>query len=386
MAEPLSILQILEKNRFHTGSVVQMYELARGLLRRGHRVGVVSRPGGEVAERCRAEGIEFFPAPLRHEFDLPSAGRLARLYGERGVDLVHVHKGVAHSVALMATFLSPRRPVLVVNRGVSFPLDRFNRIKYGIRLGAVVAVCRDIREVVVRSGRVPADKVHVIYAGVDLERFDPARTDPRRIRQEWGVGATEVLLVQVSAREWKGWRDLVSAAALLAPRFPRLRTAIVACKDDAEKERVAAFARERGIGERVLSIGFRTDMPDVLSASDIVADLSYEGLGITGTLREAMALGKPVVASAAGGNPELVEDGRSGLLVPAREPEALAAALARLLEAPELAARLARAGQERVRGGFSTEVRLDRIEALYAALTAAAATEEGRKRGRESDK
>jgi glycosyltransferase involved in cell wall biosynthesis len=147
-----------------------------------------------------------------------------------------------------------------------------------------------------------------------------------------------------------------------------LTVAIVACKDAAERERVRAFAREQGIEGRVLAVGFRTDMPDVLAAADVVADLSYEGLGITGTIREAMALGKPVVASAAGGNPELVEDGTSGRLVPPRDPEALAAAVEGLLADPDLAARLGRAARERVLAGFSTEARLDRIEALYRGL------------------
>jgi glycosyltransferase involved in cell wall biosynthesis len=371
----LSILQVLEKGSFTTGSVVQMFELARGLARRGHRVAVVSRADGDVGDRCRAEGIPFFAFPFRHEFDFASARGLARLFEERSVDVVHVHKGIAHSAAFFATFFSRKRPVLVVNRGVSFPLDAASSLKYRFRLDAVVTVCEDIEKVVVKSAGVPPDKVHVVYAGVDLSRFDPARTDGARVRREWGVGAQEKLLVQVGAREWKGWRDLVSAAALLAPEFPSLRTAIVACKDEAEKDRVREFARERGIGDRVLPIAFRTDMPDVLAAADVVADLSYEGLGITGTIREAMALGRPVVASAAGGNPELVQDGVSGLLVPPRDVAAAARAVRRLLSDPPLAARLSAAGRDRVVEGFSTEVRLDRIETLYRRLIA------GRSRG-----
>ncbi len=367
---PLSVLQVLEKGSFTTGSVVQMFELARGLARRGHRVGVVSRPEGEVAERSRKEGIPFFPLPLRHEFDLASARRLARLIEERGVDVVHVHKGIAHSAALFATFFSRRWPVLVVNRGVSFPLDPFAALKFRVRLDAVVTVCEDIRKIVIATGGVAPEKVHVVYAGVDLARFDPGRADGPRVRKEWGIAPGARLVVQVGARDWKGWRDLVSAAAILAPGFPALTTAIVACKDEEEKERVRALGRERRIEERVLPVGFRTDMPDVLAAADVVVDLSYEGLGITGTIREAMALGKPVVASAAGGNPELVEHEVSGLLVPPRDPGATAAALSRLLSDADLAARLGRAARDRVERGFSTEVRLDRIEALYRQLVA----------------
>jgi glycosyltransferase involved in cell wall biosynthesis len=213
---------------------------------------------------------------------------------------------------------------------------------------------------------VPPEKVHVVYAGVDLARFDPSRAVGAKVRLEWGVRPDEQLLVQVGAREWKGWRDLVSAAALSAGEFPRLRTAVVACKDEAERERVLAFALE----DQVLAIGFRRDMPDVLAAADVVVDLSSEGLGITGTIREAMALGRPVVASAAGGNPELVEDGISGLLVPPRDPAAVAAAVRRILSDPALAERLSTAGRERVVRGFSTEIRLDRIEEIYSRLIA----------------
>ena len=364
----LSILQILEKGLFSTGSVVQMFQLARGLARRGHRVAIVSREQGDVPARAREEGLDFIGLPLRNEFDLGSARRLAKVFDDRAVDVVHVHKGIAHSVALFATFFSRRRPVLVVNRGVSFPLDTFNRIKYHLRMDAVVTVCQDIKKVIVASGRLPPEKVNVIYAGVDLERFDPGRADRQRVRREWAVAEDETLVVQVGAREWKGWKDLLRASAMLSGDFPKLKTAIVACETDAKKSEVTAFARELEIESRVLPIGFRSDMPDVLSAAEVVADLSYEGLGITGTLREAMALGVPVVGSSAGGNPELVVDGESGLLVPPRDIQATAAAIRRVLTDPSLTSTLARQARCRVERGFSSEVRLDRIEALYSRL------------------
>jgi glycosyltransferase involved in cell wall biosynthesis len=370
MNPSLSVLQVLEKGLFSTGSVVQMFQLARGLAARGHRVAIVSRPEGDLPRRAREEGLDFIPLPMKNEFDLASAWRLARVYTDRSVDVVHVHKGIAHSIALFATAFCRRRPVLVVNRGVSFPLDAFNRIKFHVRMDAVVTVCEDIKRVIVASGRLDPEDVHVIYAGVDLSRFDPSRADGAKVRSEWGIRSGERLIVQVGAREWKGWRDLVDATALLTADFPDLRTAIVACEDDAKKTDVAAYARGKGIPDRVLAIGFRDDMPDVLAAADVVVDLSYEGLGITGTLREAMALERPVVAAAAGGNPELVVNAESGLLVPPRDSAATAAALRRLLSDPALAARLARGGRERVAKGFSSDVRLDRIEALYRRLIA----------------
>lgn len=365
----LSILQVLEKSRLTTGSVVQMFQLALGLARRGHRIAVVSRPEGDLPGACREQGLDFIPLPLRHSFDFSSARRLAAICEERDVQVVHAHKGIAHATALLATFFSRTRPAIVVNRGVSFPLDAFNRLKFHLRLDAVVAVSSRIRDVLTATGGLAPEKVHVIHGGVDTARFDPDRVKPSTVRREWQVRDEELLIVQVGGRDWKGWRDLLEAARLLAPRFPSLRIAIVACKDEAEERRVAAAAEEKGIGGRVLTIGFRMDMPEVLAAADVVTDLSYAGTGITGTIREAMAMGRAVVASSIGGNPELVEDGLSGLIVPPNDPAAAARALERLLADGTLRNRLGQAARERVRRGFSLERRLDRVEALYRELT-----------------
>ena len=129
----------------------------------------------------------------------------------------------------------------------------------------------------------------------------------------------------------------------------------------------ARFPLALGIGDRVLALGYRTDMPDVLAAADVVADLSCEGLGITGTLREAMAMGRPVVASAAGGNPELVEDGRSGLLVrrATRPPWLTRSTPARRSGAARRGSRAE--GASASKAGFTAEVRLDRIGGLSIA-------------------
>lgn len=365
---PLSILQILEKGHFNTGSVVQMFQLAQSLNKRGHRVAVVSRGDGQIRERCAAAQIDFYSLPFRHEFDLGSARKLARIFENRAVDIVHVHKGIAHSVALEATYLGKRKPRIVVNRGVSFPLDMFNRIKFHHRLGAVVTVCEDIKKVIVKSGKLPPDRVRVIYAGVDISIFDPQKLDSKKIRREWGISDTEFLLVQVGAREWKGWKYLVEATAIARPQVPHLRTAIVACKNDEQKKEVSDYARQHGVGEQILPIGFRDDMPDVLMAADAVIDLSYEGLGVTGTIREAMALQRPVIATAAGGNPELVIDEECGLLVPTRDAAAAARAIVRIATDKNLAARLAEKGRARVEEQFTSEVRVGRLEALYREL------------------
>jgi glycosyltransferase involved in cell wall biosynthesis len=146
---------------------------------------------------------------------------------------------------------------------------------------------------------------------------------------------------------------------------PAAHLLLVACTSATQREGVAELARDLGLAGAVTATMERSDMPDVLAACDVVVDPSWAGTGITGTIREAMALGKPVVATAVAGNPELVEDGASGILVPPRDVPMLAAAISRLLRDPELAARLAAGGQARVREQFSTAARISRLEALY---------------------
>jgi len=363
--ETLTIVQMLEKTGFATGSVVQMFEAARGLAARGHRVLAVTRPSSEMAERCAAVGVEHVSLALRHEFDVVSMVRFARLARDRKVDVVHVHKGISHAVALGATFLGGHYG-LVVNRGVSFPIDLASSFKYrSHRVGRIVTVAESIRQVVISSGRIPPHKVSVVYAGVDLERFDPARTDPARVRTELGIPVGARVVGHVGMRDWKGWKELLRAFPAVRADHPAAHLLLVACTSQAQRGGVAELARDLGVAGAVTATMARSDMPDVLAACDVVVDPSWAGTGITGTVREAMALGKPVVATAVAGNPELVEDGLSGILVPPRDVPMLAAAISRLLRDADLAGRLAASGQERVRQQFSTAMRISRLEALY---------------------
>ena len=122
----------------------------------------------------------------------------------------------------------------------------------------------------------------------------------------------------------------------------------------------------------MLAVGHRSDVPAILAASDVVVDASYAGLGITGSIREALACERPVVATDLEGMPELVLDGETGLLVPPRTPAALADAIVRLVSDPTAAQTMARAGRKRVEALFSLRAKVDATEALYQRLVVAA--------------
>jgi glycosyltransferase involved in cell wall biosynthesis len=361
----MNILHLYPKSDYFTGAAIQLLELARGLARHGHHVVVATRPTEGWAERCRQAGVPYYGIPMRSEIDLRSVPPLIRILRRHHVEIVHCHKGKARTLALMAG-LFVTIPVLILNRGVSFPLDRFNRLGYVTsRVTAIVAVSQSIKRTLVAQG-VPAGKVTVIHSATDTNRFHPG-VDRQRIRRELSLSADHYLVTQIGIRSWKGNDDVLDALVIVAHEVPRVRLLFVGA--NAEKEVIlGAKAGARGLAERVSVFGHRTDVPDILRASDVCVDASYAGLGITGTLREALAVETPVIGTDIEGNPELIEHGRTGLLVPPRDPRALAGALLQLIDRPDRARAMARAGRDRVVAMFSQDVKIRRTEALYRQL------------------
>jgi hypothetical protein len=233
------------------------------------------------------------------------------------------------------------------------------------RVAAIVAVCESIKRGLVANG-VPAGKIEVIYSGTDLARFHPD-VDGRRIRAELGLAPGHALVTQVGIRSWRGNDDVLEAMARVCHAAPHARLLFVG----APAPRIATLrdrAFRRGIGEAVAVLGHREDIPEILAASDLVVDASYAGLGLTGSLREALAVETPVIGTDIEGHPELILEGETGLLVPPRNPDALAQAILRMLENPTRAKAMARAGRKRVEAHFSMAQKVQRTEALYRRL------------------
>ena len=362
---PLRILHLYPKGDFFTGAAVQLRDLAAGLAARGHRVTVATPPSEVWPERCRAVGVEHVVLPMTRAWDPRAAWQLARVIRRRRIQVTHAHKGRARTIALLAGLMGGRT-VLVLNRGVSFPVAGVRRVGYTTgRVHAIVAVCESIKRGLVAAG-VSADKISVIYSGTDVERFHPA-VDGTPIRRELGLGHDDALVTQIGVRSWRGWTDVLAAMRAVAARRPRVHLLFVGAPPPRVAE-IADHARAAGLGDRVFALGHRDDVPAILSASDVVVDASWAGLGITGSIREALACERPVVATAIEGMPELVRPGETGLLVPPRDTSALAEAILTLLDDPTTAQAMARAGRKRVEAEFSLRAKVDATEALYRRL------------------
>lgn len=343
-----------------------MFQAAAGLAGRGHEVTIVSRPGAALEAKAAEHRISFQPLGLRHQFDLVSIVALRALIREKKPDVIHVHKGVAHAVALAATLNRPLG-AFVVNRGVSFPLDVWNRGKYRTaRVDRIVTVCRQIKDVIVASGKLPYSKVQVVYAGTDVAVFDPERHDDRAFRREKGIGSDRFLIAQVGIRDWKGWKELIDAVAAVVLQHPRVHLVLIG--DVRHHDEVRSYAAARGVSGHITPVEYRTDMPNVFSSCDLVVDASWAGTGITGTIREAMAMCKPVIATNAGGNDELVSSPSVGWLVPMRDHDRLTAAIEEVIGDPQRSEEVGRNARGHVVRGFSSGLRISALEELYRSI------------------
>jgi L-malate glycosyltransferase len=359
------IFQVLEKNRFDTGSVQQMFQAASGLRARGHDVTIVSRPDATLAAKAAQHDLRFRALPLRNQFDVLSMIAMRRLIRQLEPEVIHVHKGIAHAIALVAVTGMPVG-ALVVNRGVSFPLDRWNRGKYRTsRVDRIVTVCQQIKDVMVASGKLPPQKIEVVYAGTDLAVFNPEKEDAQSFRREKTIPNDRFLIGQVGIRDWKGWKELIDAVATLAALHPNIHLALIGYRNESVANDVRNYAAAKGVATRVTPVEYRTDMPNVFASCDLVVDASWAGTGITGTVREAMAMAKPVVATDAGGNRELVSSPDVGWLIPMRDQNALTGAIAAVIRDPARASVIGRNARQHVMKGFSRELRISRLETVY---------------------
>jgi glycosyltransferase involved in cell wall biosynthesis len=357
-------LRIMQVNRHGPGGggSEQAFHLALALQRRGHQLLFLTAPDERWRKRCDTAGLPLAFLPMHGRFDLLMAARLASLIKRHSAQVVHAHKGREQALAFWASFFT-RIPALVANRGVSFPVGRLRALKYRYRTDAVVAVSEAVRQKLLASG-VSASKLVTIYGGVDIDRFDP-EVDADVVREELQIPSEALVIMKVAhVRAWKGYEIFLQAAAIVAAAEPRAMFVGVG-RGTGETPALDHLVRELQLGNRVRWAGFRDDLPQLLAAADICVHAATAGEGMTGTVREALAMAKPVVVTDVGGNRELVSDNRTGLLVPPRDPERLAAGILTLIRSSARAQALGRAGRQMVERKFSHDVKAARVEQVY---------------------
>ncbi len=360
MRRSLTVIHI-DTERGWRGGERQVLWLAEGLQRIGHRSLLVARPGQPLAERAAATGLDVIPSTPGSELDVAAARWIRRAILANEADIVHAHTAHAVALAAMATRRTDARMVLTRRTEFRLRANPFTRWKYR-RAVAMIAISERVKSALVEGG-MPAAAIEVIPSGVPLDRVVTAAS-----RAELGVPAEAPLVVLVGAlaRE-KDPLTFVRAVAAAREQVGNLRALVVG--DGPLRSAVLAEVDRLGVPDAVTLTGHRADADSVIAAADLLA-LSSTEEGLGSVLLDAMALGKPVVATEAGGIPEVVRHGETGLLVPVGDAPAMGEAMARILGDGELAARLSAGARARVERYSMSEV-VERTAALYERVLSA---------------
>ncbi len=363
-ARPLTVVQIATSLDGWGGLEIHLLNLADQLRARGHRVVVAGQPGRFVLARAQEMGLETFEATVRRQSDWTDLGRLRDFLRREGVDVVHAHKNEDALVPALAARLAGV-PVSVMTSHLPFPFKR--RVRGNLILAllhrCLITVSESLRDLHVRHGVSPR-RIETIHHGTDTDAFRAVSRDAHAVRCSLGL-ASDDLAVGIVGRvaPEKGHRDLFQSLRLLADRHPCVRAVVVG--DGPDLVDLRREATTGGLAGRVVFTGFRDDVHNVINALDVIAVPSVWPESCSAVIQQGMALAKPVVGSRTGGTPEMILDGETGFLVPPSDPVALADALARLADAPELRRRMGEAGRARVDAHFTLRGMTDAVESLY---------------------
>lgn len=328
----------------------------------------------DLAPQIRALGIPVIGLNQRNAYDIPTLIQLVRYIRRHRIDIIHTHLLASDIMGRMAGFLT-RTPVVstVHNSREDFdhePARRRWMERWSARLWCrrLIVVSESLREEIAGWYGLPVRRFVAIANGVDTVRFSPKpdldKTSVKRSLLGAGAEPIEGPMVLNVARlvPQKGLSYLVQAAKQVLGARPDVRFAIIGQGD--LKEDLARQISELGLEGKVVLAGIRSDIPEILAASDLfVLSSLWEGLPIS--LLEAMSSGCPVVATEVGGVGRVLEDGVTGLLVPPEDPDALAHALLRSLNDPAEAQTRAGAAREWVHRHYSMEAWVRQLERLY---------------------
>ena len=370
-------LRILQINSLFSGGGVdnQTLELTRALSELGHQVGMAVAADSRWEYRAHEIGCPVTTFPSKSALRWKLIAHLVSILRRRRIQILHIHQGRDYWPGIVEARLACCGTRVVITRHLMTRPRGFSR-QFLLRMADIVAVSKAVERILREELQGPAGRIHQIHCGIDVARFHPVRTPAAiALREELGCSSSEVLFGVVGMFErprGKGQFEFLEAARQVANRYGYARFVLVG--KGGLQEELQTVIRESGLSGKASMIGFREDIPSLMSALDVLVHPTTGTEAFPLVVLEAFASGKPVIASNVDGIPEQVVHGVHGLLVPRARVEALASAMELLAVDPSLRLRMGHAGRARVETEFTRETLGRRFEALYLSLLAGART------------
>jgi glycosyltransferase involved in cell wall biosynthesis len=322
----------------------------------------VCRPASKIGKYAAEEGIEVLYLPIHGGVGFFfSAVKLISFLWRNHYDIIHCHGGRDHLLAVMARLLSPGIKVVRTKHNLNPVKGGFGALlQYNWLTHRLTGVSQAACEYLQLAG-VPSSKIQRVYSAYDATVVKKQEPDPETLKG-LGIGRNDLVIGTMGrlSSKSKGTVDLLHAAPIILEKLPHARFLLVG----KIVPRIIKLSESIGLRNKIIFAGFRTDVPQVLACMDIYVQPSVKE-ALCSAIVQAMAMGKPVVATRVGGIPELVVDGQTGLLCEAENPENLAQNIIKLANQPELRHQMGLRGRERAIKHFSLDHMIDKIENIY---------------------
>jgi glycosyltransferase involved in cell wall biosynthesis len=349
------------------GQELRILTEMEGMQRRGHRVHLVTADIADILPAARARGLSADALPIAYK--KPRALRETRRWlraNLRGFDVVNTHSSTDAWLVAMAGATLPGMPPVVRTRHVSTPVNSSwtTRWLYQRATCHLVVTGEALKTQLVRNNRFDASRITSVRTGIDLERFRPL--ERAAARAQCGVDARPAVAIVATLRDWKGHDDLLDAWSALQVKGWQL----LVVGDGPRRAHLERRVAEMGLTGDVRFAGNQDDVPAWYACADIAVLPSYGDEGVPQSLMQAAACGLPAIATPIGAIAEAVRDGKTGLLVPPRDPKALVSALSYLMTHDDLRGHMGRAAREHAQKHFGIDRMLDAMEAVFAGVVA----------------
>ncbi len=347
------------------GQEIRILEESRGLIERGHEVRVLCPATSRIFEEGPKRGVPTTALPIGRK-NLQGLFALRRFLKQNPVDVINTHSSTDTWLAALACRTLIKAPPIVRTRHISSPIPNnwASRWLYTRAVSHIVTTGEALRQQVIEQTGADPARITSVPTGIDPERFKPGDKREARIKLGLDPEANYIGIV-ATLRSWKGHLYLLEAFAKLdAPGWKLL---IVG--DGPQRETLLKRVDELKIKQNIILAGQQPNPEDWLRTMDIFCLPSYANEGVPQAILQAMLTGLPIVTTPIGAILEAVTDGETALIVPPKDATALAAAIARLLDDPDLATRLGAAARRRASADFSRETLLDHMEQVFLQAT-----------------
>lgn len=350
------------------GQEIRVFQEARRVSESGHRVIVLCQPHGKLAVKCRNINHPNFSSQyvsMKGTLDIGAVIKIFKIIKREKVDIVHTHSSIDSWVASFAAKIAGVK--IVRSRHVSIPVKNFFPRNLVYRFPDKIITSGDtIADIIKDLNCVKSGKIISIPTGVDIKRFSPDISGDR-IKKEFNIDDSQPVIGKIAViRSWKGHNYFIDAAEIILKEFPTALFLIVGSGVGYEeiKERVHL----KGLKKNIIMTGFRDDVPEIMAALDIFVLASFAGEGIAQVIPQGFAMKRCLVATDAGGIPDIVKDGVNGILVPPRDSVALANAIKSLIRDPDRRQGLAEAGYKYAMQYFSEDDMIQKTIKVYEGL------------------